>query len=698
MSRNTLRDNIGHVWYYRLLQKNEDVEFESRDNSSSLITELEEISKTDCNDCVKIDKISNSNTKHKGINDLQSNKSNIKTKGLLDYHPPSTLDGKLIVSSDYRYQSSMKSKTGSKIFTFFDSFIDFGHYFFKLMPEHRTFYEVAIGDHCQKPHFDIDVNSKLWDEHSSLFKSLFKNNDIDIISFAEIIKDLLIEGCIYLFKTLWNIDLSLERDLLLYSSHTEDKSNDVILKTIDGNLIDKPKPSIKRSYHLVINNYCHTRNSEAKNFYNKVITWIIERIKSMNTDCNSKKESFTDETQTRPNIKDLLYVIIDHNVYSSKQNFRIIGCCKSGTDRYKKFNTNYLYHGRLIKHQYPKYFEFKDLEQNNNTMYEREVSVENKYLFIVQLEESLISYTKSCTILPDLIPVTETQYRNHDIDINDDLIKRSMICFVKYYEKLIGIKNLSLDSENFPFRYLSLNGSLICLRRIKSSYCEICFRRHENENPYLLLVKSNFGDYYLYYHCRRAPKDKKIFVGTIRETKDRSPTIIDKNIDNCGTAVFEDEEDEITPGFYSNGKLINNNTINSSNVILTNSYPALTEFNNHNNIFDSRSVTYNIESLNGDPQRSTSLEIKDLKLNLLDSSQARQKDLNIELDIEQQMGNPTDTVNDVISLSSYHLVKKKKDLHKNGRNIRSNSKNTINNCQSEKKYKKELIDLIAKSL
>lgn len=54
---------------------------------------------------------------------------------------------------------------------------------------------------------------------------------------------------------------------------------------------------------------------------------------------------------------------------------------------------------------------------------------------------------------------------------------------------------------------------IICLRRLKKSYCRVCEREHEGDNPFL--TTSPTGD--IYYHCRRALEAKKggcrIYIG-----------------------------------------------------------------------------------------------------------------------------------------------------------------------------------------
>lgn len=633
MSRSTLRDNVGHLWYHRLITKQE---------------------------------ISNS------IEPSTSTGTVPNIKGLLDYYPTTTLDEKLLVSSDY---ISYNYKSGCKVFTIFDSFIDFGHYVFKLNPEHRTFYEVVIGDHCQKPHFDIDINDKLWNQHSSFLKYMFGIQDvnnqnftnenvssssshIDIITFAEIIKDILIEGCITLFKTLWKIDLSLERDLLVYSSHSKEKNEGLILRTMDGTLIEKSKPTVKRSYHLVINNYCHTRNIEAKEFYNKVITWIIDKLKLINTDLDQKRA------------QDLLHVIIDSSVYSSKQHFRIVGCCKIGTDRYKQFNDNYIYQGLHIQHKYPDLVDLND----------------QKYLYIIQLEEALISYTKSCIILPDLIPVTKTQHYGGYNEINDELVKKSMNCFVEYYGNMIGVKDLCLDSRKFPFRYIGVNGSLICLRRVKGSHCEICSRHHENENPYLLLVKSDFDDHYLYYHCRRASADKKKYIGTISGNREITSFL--------NETVNVENDNNISSGFYSDGKLLTTDIPSKSpeDSVLTVPLNGSPMYNSTEDISytDAESDIPDLY-INHRESDSESL-VCNQNPKVLDNTVHGQEieiiiddQLEIELESDNTISNPINTVNDVISLSSQQLVKHKKETSKKRYGI-------------DRNYRKELVQLIERSL
>jgi len=68
---------------------------------------------------------------------------------------------------------------------------------------------------------------------------------------------------------------------------------------------------------------------------------------------------------------------------------------------------------------------------------------------------------------------------------------------------------LLISRGNFPFIVRDVKGSIISLKRLKPSFCKICERVHEHENPYLLVIDDN-----VYFYCRRNT-DKNLPLGKI---------------------------------------------------------------------------------------------------------------------------------------------------------------------------------------
>ena len=338
-------------------------------------------------------------------------------RGLFSDTPRHTLTNALIVASSYHDQKSNKI---CRLYTYFKSYLEYGIYQLKLPSHERCFYEIILGESGQKPHFDVDIDDKMVD--------------------GEAVKDGLITAII---ETLAKrgIILRLDTDILLYTSHGANK----------------------QSYHVIVNNYCHANNIEAKAFYDNVIEVI----------------SIIDSTYVQ---------WIDRAVYSPTQQFRIVGSQKVGSDRIKIFNQVWTYKGNEIINIYP--------EQPDSPEHE----------MVMQLEASIVGFTGNCKFLPPFEPRADQikQYsESGDITLDD----------ATQAINLIGkAGNIRLDDQRFPYKFQGINGPIVMLTRIRPSRCKICMRTHQHENPYLLVVGEEKN---VFFFCRRAPEQKKIFLGKL---------------------------------------------------------------------------------------------------------------------------------------------------------------------------------------
>jgi hypothetical protein len=291
---------------------------------------------------------------------------------------------------------------GTNYFTYFDNYIDFYKFNLKLPIEKRSFFEIIIGNFAQKPHFDIDI--KISDIKTS-----------DINSFVDILLSDLLNSICLVLKDM-GVDVEKDRDILIYDSNGKEK----------------------RSYHILINNYCHSNNLEAKEFYKRVITGMKDKK-------NSK--------------------YIDNMVYSKKQQFRILGSQKLGSGRVKKLNSIFKIDDIVYEHKYDEVLE--DFQKS-----------------IVNLSESLVSFTKDCKILPHLIK-TEKEYNIKHEDITDDTVE-------------LAFKYMKEKFEEVVFGIYRVEPGMIMLWRYKPSYCYVCKRNHDNQHPYIFI-----RDNTLYFNCRR---------------------------------------------------------------------------------------------------------------------------------------------------------------------------------------------------
>lgn len=346
---------------------------------------------------------------------------------LLSEIPLSELGGKLLVCLHKE----------ERMFTVFDSFFDFANYIRPITDPHRCFYEIIIGDFPQKPHFDIELSRK---DHEDIF---------DTIN-PESVKDEVIAALLEVLEGK-GVKLDLTRDVLLYSSHGRDKI----------------------SFHIVVDNYCHCNNVEAKQLYQKVVAKLPAHL-----------------TALRP-------AVLDHAVYSKKQQFRMLGSQKFGSGRKKVFHKDWTFRGQPVSYRY--------VESPENPQHE----------YLMQLESSLVSNTGMCLMLPTFFEEGDTRPDNYEYkEISPETATRAIQLLADY-------AGMTPDDKRFPYQLLDIKGSIIVLKRLRPSMCRICSRVHENENPFLFVIEET-----VYFHCRRAPGNKKLYVGKIGEGPVKGPTQI----------------------------------------------------------------------------------------------------------------------------------------------------------------------------
>lgn len=315
-----------------------------------------------------------------------------------------------------------RTKKGKMIHLYgcFDSYVEFYQYMCKFDRKNRNFFEVIFGELPQKPHFDIDISkSEAGEDAKEISQTLYQA---------------VIQGCIEVCQD-HNVKIDIEKDILLYSSHGETKF----------------------SYHLVLNNKCHDGNEEARAFYTAVV---------------SKVSVITQGKYLK---------FIDNAVYNPKQQFRMMGCQKYGSDRPKVFYETFVYQNVIYHHSYIE-----------------DVSDENIHRLAI-MYESLVSFVSGCTFLPSLVP-PKPIYNNNIPDVCDEIVAKCVRM----------MKNKIVDC---PFTAYQVNGGLILLKRNSSSRCPLCDKIHENQDPYMYIVSSK-----VYWDCRRTDKGSpKLFLGYLLE-------------------------------------------------------------------------------------------------------------------------------------------------------------------------------------
>jgi len=363
-----------------------------------------------------------------------------KEKSLFSVYPRSSLTNKFIVCWDH-YDEIHKKK--NKLYTAFEHYLDFAIYFLKIEERLRSFYEIILGERIQKPHFDVDMD---------LTEEQIKNG------LDKKVLDDLIRTIILLIPK-----IQIERDICIYSSHSSNTS-------LETN---------KRSYHVIVNNFCHSNNKEAKAFYYTVMSKL-------------PKEYFDNRW-------------IDHSVYSKTQQFRIYNSKKINSNRVKIFHDIWEFEGKTIIH--------KNGEDKNG-----EDKDDQNIKFLMNLEESIVSARPSnCTPLPSFETPNEyikTKNYNKGEDLEYDLAMEAI-------NLLAYTVGTTPDNDNFPFTFDKIEGPFVILKRRKASKCRLCCRVHQKQNPYLLIVPETKN---VFFHCRRAPPNKNLYIGCLlsedeKETK-----------------------------------------------------------------------------------------------------------------------------------------------------------------------------------
>lgn len=265
-----------------------------------------------------------------------------------------------------------------RTFTFFTNRYNFYDYYKILDEENKCFYEVIRGEYYQKPYFDIDISL----DEDRTYR----------LHISETIIPLLIDSILNHYPMIH------EEDILIFNSHGEDK----------------------RSFHIVVDNWCVANNKQNKVFFSNV-------IKTISSDYHQ---------------------FIDDKMYKSIQQFRVIGSHKWNKTRVKKIDSS-------CKWKYKN---------------------EEHLVFFF----SLISSCSHCKMLPsEEIAERKTYNSLEDFDKKD----------------LLKIVNKILKDD---FTILDINDTCISLLRLKPSFCSICNRIHEHENPYVY-VKDDI----VFFNCRR---------------------------------------------------------------------------------------------------------------------------------------------------------------------------------------------------
>ena len=351
--------------------------------------------------------------------------SNDQQKGLLDNYELSSSN--IIIC----YEDCKNIRR----YAVFNTYIDFLIRLINRPEDDRCFHEVILGDRMLKLFFDIDISHDKFDIFDE--QKMFSELTVAILSY---------------FKS-DNITLDLGRDFIWLNSSSESK----------------------KSYHLIIDNYCFSNMKE--------VGYAVDQIRSL--------------------ISPVVQSYFDWGIYISKKNFRTLESIKRGTARILKFMTTWYVTINGVTRQ----INYKYNEDDDPS----DEGISRKQLML-QMEASLISNVDHCYPMISKIQVTDSTNKT-DEQVLPEIVNRAY--------------NLMPDSSCFSIQ--DVRGNFIILKRLISSICPICNIAHEHENPYLRVVNTKISSE-IYFHCRRSTQKKGFKLGDI--PKVFHPSVIDEAMIN----------------------------------------------------------------------------------------------------------------------------------------------------------------------
>ena len=127
--------------------------------------------------------------------------------------------------------------------------------------------------------------------------------------------------------------------------------------------------------------------------------------------------------------------------------------------------------------------------------------------YLQQFKESLIG------IVDQSVTSMVTMKLSRTINPNTNIVNIEVISNTS----ATNIFNLLPDKDAFTIRRIT--GNLIELTRHRSTYCGVCQRTHDNENPYLTISGYNKA---VYFNCRRSNGERSLLgiLGDAQETED----------------------------------------------------------------------------------------------------------------------------------------------------------------------------------
>lgn len=329
------------------------------------------------------------------------------------------LDGdELIISKPVLLTSDKGETKEVRAYTTFTDYISLYSYIKARPLSERQFHEVCPSNHKQKPKFDIDIDLPAYREFAYVGMSFEQ--------LGEYVKDMVIRAAIAVLKA-YNVAVDISRDICIFTSHGMQK----------------------RSYHVLLSRYYHFSNEQAREFYE-----LCSRVHVGELD------------------QALFARFVDSHVYAANASLRVSGCVKPGSDRVKRYCSDFTYEGATYSHLLtdPKAWDGRPVTDRMREM--------------LVLSHSLVTFCEGLTAMP-VFAVARKVWEREVEEISPETYDECK-AFLATWD-IQGAYEIDGESEG-----------KIQLPRVRPSYCESCKRVHHEMPGFAHII-----DGVLYVHCGR---------------------------------------------------------------------------------------------------------------------------------------------------------------------------------------------------
>lgn len=237
---------------------------------------------------------------------------------------------------------------------------------------------------------------------------------------------------------------------------------------VDSLVITESHTSEKISYHIIQDGFFMT-SKECKYLYTETKDLLVKRSHELQADR------------------------IDHAVYGSNQNFRVYGCCKKNKKNVKSGYTgpDLVFGQERYSHQH--------LVNRLRTKYDTESPINMRILGASLISNIITSMRLNVPTFEKIMDIKQqlgNKTHSRKLDATDNTV----------YD-IFNNHALSRANDGSPAFEMSygLSGGITILNRIKSSFCSLCDRVHDEENIFLKIEMNND----IHYYCRRAQDEKQ---------------------------------------------------------------------------------------------------------------------------------------------------------------------------------------------